>query len=328
MDIGGAGVPIKGHVAEALGLGNSLSIDTVAPIGQAFQPRRVESPMDRITRSAAGKRSSTRTRRKRGRYIQAQPAKGDLSDIAIDATVRRAATLQVEREAQPGALTVLPEDVQKKVRVRKASNLILFVVDASWSMAGAQRMEATKGAILSLLVDAYQKRDRVGLVVFQKEEARLVLPFTSSVDLAQSALRHLPVGGKTPLPAGLLLAYRTFRRELRLQPEAMPLLILLTDGAGNVSLTDTPPQEETRKIADMIRQAGIHSVVINMEHPAYDRGLAKDVARALGGRSYCLAEFRATELYHAVREQLCEGSGPKSGSLRRGGQAQSVHDSA
>jgi magnesium chelatase subunit D len=194
--------------------------------------------------------------------------------------------------------------VQKKVRIRRAANLILFVVDASWSMAGAQRMEATKGAIMSLLVDAYQKRDRVGLVVFQKDEARLVLPFTSSVDLAQKALRHLPVGGKTPLSAGLMLAYRTFRREMRLHPKAMPLMILLTDGAGNVSLTESSPQEESQKIADLIHRAGIHSVVINMEHEAYDRGLAAELARALEGPCYCLAELRARELYETVREEL------------------------
>ena len=89
-----------------------------------------------------------------------------------------------------------------------------------------------------------------------KEEARLVLPFTSSVELAQRALRHLPVGGKTPLPAGLMLAYRVFRREIRLSPEAMPLLILLTDGAGNVSLTELPPQEVLeRKLLDAIHLA-------------------------------------------------------------------------
>jgi magnesium chelatase subunit D len=171
-------------------------------------------------------------------------------------------------------------------------------------MAGAQRMEATKGAIMSLLVDAYQKRDRVGLVVFQKEEARLVLPFTSSVELAQQALRHLPVGGKTPLSAGLMLAYRVFRRELRLHPKAMPLMIVLTDGAGNVALTETPPQEEAQKIADMVRRGGIHSLVVNMEHEAYDRGLAKDLATALGGPCYCLAELKAAELYRTVREEL------------------------
>ncbi len=297
-------MPLQGHIAEPLGLGRGQEVEMTVPIGQVFRARRLESPMDRLTRRLAGKRSTTRTSRKRGRYIQARPADGDLSDIALDATLRQAAAQQVERGSEPGTLTVLPQDVQKKVRVRRASNLILFVVDASWSMAGAQRMEATKGAILSLLVDAYQRRDRVGLVVFQKEEARLVLPFTASVELAQGALRHLPVGGKTPLSAGLMLAYRTFRRELRLHPEAMPLMILLTDGAGNVSLTDTPPQEEAHRIADLIRRARIHAVVINMEHQAYDRGLAQNLAQALGGPCYCLAELKAAELVRTVREEM------------------------
>jgi magnesium chelatase subunit D len=298
-------------VAAPLGVGGGEQVDLVVPIGQVFKPRRVESPVDRLTRRTAGKRSTTRTSRKRGRYIQARPANGDLSDIALDATIRQAALQQGKRsdasaseESEADAFTILPHDVQKKVRVRRAANLILFVVDASWSMAGAQRMEATKGAIMSLLVDAYQKRDRVGLVVFQKEEARLVLPFTASVELAQQALRHLPVGGKTPLSAGLMLAYRVFHRELRLYREAMPMMIILTDGAGNVSLTDTPPHEEAEKISDLIQQTGIHSVVINMEHEAYDRGLARNLAQALGGPCYCLAELRATELYRTVREEL------------------------
>jgi Mg-chelatase subunit ChlD len=281
-------------------------VDLVVPVGEVFKPRRVDSPMDRLTRRSAGKRSTTRTSRKRGRYIQARPAEGDLSDIALDATLRQAALQQSEREGEPDHLTILPDDVQKKVRVRRAANLILFVVDASWSMAGAQRMEATKGAIMSLLVDAYQKRDRVGLVVFQKEESRLVLPFTSSVELAQDALRHLPVGGKTPLSAGLMLAYRVFRRELRLHPQAMPLMVVLTDGAGNVSLTETPPREEAQKIADLIHRAGIHSVVVNMEHQAYDRGLADNLAQALGGPCYCLGDLKAAELYRTVREELEE----------------------
>lgn len=304
MDVGEAGTPLQGHVADPMGIGGGEQVDLVVPVGDVFRPRRVESPMDRLTRRSAGKRSTTRTSRKRGRYVQARPANGDLRDIALDATIRQAALQQVERESEPGTFSILPHDVQKKVRVRRASNLILFVVDASWSMAGAQRMEATKGAIMSLLVDAYQKRDRVGLVVFQKEEARLVLPFTSSVELAQSALRHLPVGGKTPLSAGLMLAYRVFRRELRLHPQAMPLMILLTDGAGNVSLTETPPQEEAQKIADLIHESGIHSVVINMEHEAYDRGLAANLAKSLEGPCYCLAELRARELYRTVRDEL------------------------
>jgi magnesium chelatase subunit D len=135
------------------------------------------------------------------------------------------------------------------------------------------------------------------------------------VELAQQALRHLPVGGKTPLSAGLMLAYRAFRRELRLHREAMPMMILLTDGAGNVSLTDTPPQEEAQKVADLIQQTGIHSVVINMEHEAYDRGLAQTLAQALGGPCYCLAELRASELYRTVREEL-DGSQDGSNTIR------------
>ncbi len=175
LSAGEGGAPVKGHTADPLGVGGAQQVDIVPTIGSVFNPRRVESPLDRLTRQAAGKRSFTRTSRKRGRYVQARPAHGDLSDVALDATLRQAALHQAERGAEAGTLALTTDDVQRKVRVRRAGNLILFVVDASWSMAGAQRMEATKGAIMSLLVDAYQKRDRVGLVVFQKEEARLVL---------------------------------------------------------------------------------------------------------------------------------------------------------
>jgi len=144
-------------------------------------------------------------------------------------------------------LAIADEDLQRKVRVRRAANLILSVVDASWSMAAAERMVATKGAIMSLLNDAYQRRDQVGLIVFQKEEAKLVLPPTSSAELAKKALQDIPVGGKTPLSSGLLIAYRVCKREIRHNPEVKPLMILLTDGAGNVSMTDLPAQEEGLK---------------------------------------------------------------------------------
>jgi len=160
----------------------------------------------------------------------------------------------------------------KKIRVRKAANLILFLVDASWSMAVAERMAATKGAIMSLLTDAYKRRDRVGLIVFQKNLATLVLPPTNSVMLAEAALENIPVGGKTPLSAGLMMAYETLRKEKLLHPEVMPLLIVLTDGAGNVSIGFSAPQEEAYHIADMIANEGIHSVVINMEHAVVRSG--------------------------------------------------------
>ena len=175
------------------------------------------------------------------------------SDLAFDATFRQAAPHQIRREHKNVALAIESHDLRKKVRVRRAANLILFVVDASWSMAAAERMTATKGAIMSLLIDAYQKRDRVGLVVFQKEDARLVLPPTSSVDLAQKLLKDIPVGGKTPLSAGLVLAHQVLVRERARDREVMPLMIIVTDGAGNVSMTDLPPQEEATRVAAMIK---------------------------------------------------------------------------
>jgi magnesium chelatase subunit D len=195
-------------------------------------------------------------------------------------------------------------DLQKKVRVRRAANLILFVVDASWSMAAAERMEATKGAIMSLLMDAYQRRDQVGLIVFQKEEARLVLPPTSSVELAKHALADIPVGGKTPLSAGLMLAHRVLVPQLRLNPELMPLMILLTDGAGNVSMSDLPAQEEAHRAASAIRSEGIRSVVINMEHASFDRGLAQALADELDAPCYTLRQLKAETIYQTVRNEL------------------------
>ena len=202
------------------------------------------------------------------------------------------------------AFAIQPSDLQQKVRVRKAANLIMFVVDASWSMAVAERMSATKGAILSLLTDAYQRRDRVGLVVFQKDRALTVLPPTNSIQLAQKALSDIPVGGKTPLSAGLTLAMETLLRERTIHPEVLPLMILLTDGAGNVSMGELPPQEEALLVADRIRESDLRAVVINMEHAAFDQGLANSLAERLGARCYTLHELKAEHLYRTVRREI------------------------
>jgi magnesium chelatase subunit D len=206
----------------------------------------LDAPIDRLTRRQSGRRSRTKTERKRGRYIQARPADGKTSDIAFDATIRAAAPYQKDREEQRQdvAFAIQPSDLQRKVRVKKSANLVMFVVDASWSMAVAERMQATKGAILSLLTDAYQRRDRVGLIVFQKDRATLVLPPTNSVQLAKRALADIPVGGKTPLAAGLYLAHQVIKQQSMVYPDVTPLMILLTDGAGNVAMGNLPPQEE------------------------------------------------------------------------------------
>ncbi len=281
--------------------------------GQKVQPgeefkvvRRLDTPLDRLARRQGGRRSQTHTERKRGHYIQARPADGS-TDIAFDATIRAAAPYQLKRERGNLALALRKYDLQRKVRVTKQANLVLFVVDASWSMAVAERMTATKGAILSLLTDAYQHRDRVGLVVFQKNQAQVVLPPTNSVQLAQKALADIPVGGKTPLSAGLALAYTVIQRDKLAHPDVMPLMIILTDGAGNVSMGPFPPQEEAHLIAKQIREAGIKSVVINMEHASFDQGLAQRLAEHLGGPCYTLQELRADLLYRAVRQEMASG---------------------
>jgi magnesium chelatase subunit D len=259
-----------------------------------------------LTRRQSGRRSRTRTERKRGRYIQARPAKDKRDDIAFDATIRAAAPFQKDRVEQRKevAFAIRPDDLQRKVRIKRAANLVLFVVDASWSMAVAERMTATKGAILSLLTDAYQRRDRVGLVVFQKDRATLILPPTNSIQLAQRALINIPVGGKTPLSAGLLLAHEVIQKEVRVHPDVMPLLILLTDGAGNVSMSDLPPQEEAHRLAGQIAQDDIRCVVINMEHSAFDQGLAQALAEHLEAPCFTLSELKAENLYRTVREEM------------------------
>lgn len=232
------------------------------------------------------------------------PKKDRVTDLAFDATLRAAAPHQKERDRDDVALALETQDIREKVRVRRSANLILFVVDASWSMAVSERMEATKGAIMSLLTDAYQRRDRVGLIVFNKNNSNLVLPPTNSVLLAKQALKDIAVGGKTPLSAGLLMAYEVIKKESYTHPDVMPMMILLTDGAGNVSMSDLPPQEEAHRIAKLIRDDGARSVVINMEHAAFDQGLAQLLANNLDASCHSLAELRADALYQTVLKEL------------------------
>jgi magnesium chelatase subunit D len=277
-------------------------------IGETFEPRKLNTPLDKLTRRHSGRRSQTHTKRKRGRYIQSRPASGKTDDLAFDATIRAAAPFQNRRleQRKKVAFAVQPMDFQRKVRVKKVSNLILFLVDASWSMAVAERMAATKGAILSLLTDAYQRRDRVGLIVFQKDRATLILPPTASVQMAHRSLVDIPVGGKTPLSAGLIMAYDVLRNEETLHPDVEPLLMVLTDGAGNVSVGPLPPQEEAYQIAEQIANHNFRSVVINMEHASFDQGLAQSLADHLMAPCYSLTELKAENLYHTVKQEMNE----------------------
>jgi Mg-chelatase subunit ChlD len=277
-------------------------------VGETFAPRQLNTPLDKLTRRHSGRRSRTHTERKRGRYIQARPASGKTDDVAFDATIRAAAPFQKRRTEQRKkvAFAIQKDDLQRKVRVKKTANLVLFLVDASWSMAVAERMMATKGAILSLLTDAYQRRDRVGLIVFQKDRATLILPPTNSIQLAQRALADIPVGGKTPLAAGLLMAYEILTQEQLIHPDIEPLLIVLTDGAGNVSIGMLPPQEEAYQFAGQIAARSFRCVVINMEHASFDQGLAQALADHMESPCYTLSELKAENLLMTVRQEMSD----------------------
>jgi len=188
------------------------------------------------------------------------------------------------------------EDLREKVREGREGNLILFVVDASGSMAARRRMSAVKGAVLSLLADAYQRRDKVGLLSFRGEGAQVLLPPTASVELAAPRLEELPTGGRTPLAAGLLMAAEVLAREKLRDSERRPLLVLLTDGRAT-----TGP--DPRRAAAGLRSLGTASIVVDTEAGYVRLGMAGEVADALGARCLRLEDLRADSLVQLVERR-------------------------
>src|SRR5438270_1650780 len=245
--------------------------------GTLFPVRKIALPRDRRSRATSGKRSSSRSADKRGRYVRSTQAE-HTTDIAFDATVRAAAPHQLRRRAEAApsveapALHLERQDLRQKVRRRRTGTLIVFVVDASASMDAEQRMNATKGAVLSLLRDAYVRRDKVALVVFSGREARVVLRPTSSVEMAERRLGRLTVGGTTPLTHGLLEGLKLVRAERLKNRDVYPLLVLISDGRGNISIGGEEPLLEAQRVADQIRQDGIRALVIDS---------ARDYSRSL-----------------------------------------------
>ncbi|MDI6781987.1 MAG: VWA domain-containing protein [bacterium] len=256
-------------------------------------------------RSSSGRRSNSRTDSKSGRYIRSTIPIGKPTDLALDATLRAAAPYQVHRDKDGVAINIRPEDIREKVRKKKMGNTILFVVDASGSMGANQRMAATKGAILSLLIDAYQKRDKVGLVAFKNNRAELLLPPTSSVEMAKIRLQELPTGGKTPLSAGLSKGYEVLMQERTRDANSYPLLVLLTDGKANVGLDNNkPPREEVKEIAEQIKLSGMNSLVIDTEAGFVSFGLAKEVAESMGAKYLKLEELKAERIVNSIKGML------------------------
>ncbi|QJT00863.1 putative cobaltochelatase [Streptomyces asoensis] len=246
---------------------------------------------------AAGRRSRART--EHGRTTGARRPRGTLTKLHLAATVMAAAPHQRERGRSGRGLVVRRDDLRQATREGREGNLVLFVVDASGSMAARQRMSAVKGAVLSLLLDAYQRRDKVGLVSFRGTTADVALPPTSSVDAAAVRLESLPTGGRTPLAAGLLKAHDVLRVERLRDPARRALVVVVTDGRA----TGGPePVALAGRAARLFAAEGIASVVVDCESGPVRLGLAGQLAGELGGTAVTLDELRADSIAGLVRD--------------------------
>ena len=200
----------------------------------------------------------------------------------------------------PENVQIIKEDLHQKIRGGKTGHLILFVVDASGSMAAGKRMEAVKGSVMSLLTDAYQKRDMVGVISFRGVEAKMLLEPTSSIDMAERAMENLATGGRTPLAHALQLAYQILY-EYKNQHHIQPILILLSDGKGNVPLSGGgDPWQQTLQQAAEIAQIHIQSLVLDTEKGYLKLGRAAELAAALGGEYMLLEELSAEGITETI----------------------------
>lgn len=248
--------------------------------------------VESVTKQPASGKRSAAANSTRGRVVRTMPDQNPDS-LAVGATLRSAAL-------RGGDFTVSKNDLHQQIRSGKSANLILFVVDASGSMAAQRRMEAVKGAVLTLLTDAYQQRDQVAVIAFRGESASVLLSPTRSVDLAEQQLRELPTGGRTPLPHALQLALETLEQT----NDIPPLLVLLSDGKANVALNDGDPWQETLSYAGLLAERGIPALVLDTETGYLRLGRARLLAEALGAQCLTLEELSAENLALTIRSCL------------------------
>ncbi|WP_433124195.1 VWA domain-containing protein [Micromonospora sp. CA-240977] len=231
-----------------------------------------------------GRRSRARTGR--GRTTGARVPTGRVAALHLPATVRAAAPHQASRGRRTGPLRLRPDDVREAVREGREGNLVLFVVDASGSMGARQRMTAVKDAVLALLTDAYQRRDKVAVIAFRGAAARTLLPATSSVLAASTRLAELPTGGRTPLAEGLLAATGLLRVERLRDPLRRPLVLIVTDGRATAG---TRPLDRAAAAARVLAATGAPCVVVDCETGPVRLHLARRLATQLGAPHHPLA---------------------------------------
>jgi len=283
----------SGDSADSGGSGGSATEQEAPPPAPAFRARLLQVPG--TGEGEPGRRS--RSRASSGRVVRSSTVDG--SGLHLVGTITAAAPYQRDRGRVGPGIVLRGADLRRAVREGREGNLVLFCVDASGSMAARARMSAVTGAVLSLLRDAYQRRDKVGVIAFRADRAETVLPPTSSVDIAVRRLRRLRTGGRTPLADGLLRARAVLAAERLRDPRRRPLLVLLTDGRATAGGAD--PVADAVRAADLLARDGIATVVVDCEHGPVRLGLAGRVAAAAGGALLTLDQLSADQVAGVVR---------------------------
>ena len=262
-------------------------------------------------RKISGRRVPTLSLRNNGKYVRHGFPKGEIKDVALDATIRASAPYQKERGLDTDsdlAVVIKAQDIREKIRVGKVSTATMFVVDASGSMGANRRMESAKGAVLSLLLDSYQQRDKVGMVAFRGNQADVLLPLCSSTDLAYKKLKELPTGGRTPLFAGLERGINLLLNEKQKDEGAIPILLLISDGRANVSSSNKDIKNELLALAEQARVKGIHvsvidTEVVNKSFIQLQLGYCRDIAAGSGGKYYPIADLTPQAVHDIVTQE-------------------------
>ncbi len=245
---------------------------------------------------AAGRRS--RAIASTGARVGARRPEGATGSLHLVETLLAAAPRQAGRQRSGGRVALRPEDLRIAVREGREANLVLFCVDASGSMAARKRMTQVKTAVLSLLLDAYRRRDKVGLITFRGHQAEVALPPTHSVDIAAARLDQLPAGGRTPLAEGLLEAVRVLARERVRDPQLRPLLVVVTDGRAT---SGADAVARSLAAADHLVSLGVTTVVLDSETGPLRLGLALGLATRLHAEHVPVGELSAEALTDTVR---------------------------
>lgn len=278
--------------------------EEVFEVGDAFRVIDYMPKNDGLkNKGRSGKHTESMSDDKTGRCIGYQIPKGRIEDVALCASICAAAPYQVIRDHSDLAIVMSKDDLREKVREKKRGNEILFLVDGSGSIGAQKRMVAVKGAILSMLKDAYQKRDTIGMAVFRTDHAEEVLPLTKSVLRAYKVLADIPTGGKTPLTHGLIKGYEILSKNS--SANSRSVMVILSDGRCNVAYTPgVKPLDEMLSTARSLADKGMEFIVIDTETGRLRFGLALELCRALDGTYLCLEDLNAEYIASSVRSAM------------------------